>query len=376
MKDKYLAIGPLPPPIGGDTVSFSRLVESELWEQAGIELIVLDTSRKERESKLVRKLDVLDLHNALRFGWQAWRLRRQVEGVLIWANNRFAYTLGLLFILLYRASGKRVILKLFGGDFAEETSGLPGWWLWLIKLCFTRCHYLLPQTRKLCSYFVSELGIPEERVVHFPNFLPALPRPVKEKELRAPIHAVFVGQIRAEKGIYAILQALELEPRLHCTFYGPIFAEDEPRFRELLAGVPHAHYGGVLHRTEIINTIATYDLLILPTYHPGEGYPAVIVESFFAAVPVIASHWRMIPELVKDGENGFLVRINEPKEIVAVVEQLLANPELYQRLSNGAHRTAEHYSAERVVGEILLPLLNTATHDQKLDLQIEKEGSR
>lgn len=359
MNRRYLAIGPLPPPIGGDTVSFSRMVESRFWQQAGITLEVLDTSRKDQESKLVRRLDRSDIKNAVRFFLAAWRAKKRVDGILLWANNRFAYTLGLLLIMLYHLSGKKVILKIFGGDFDVETKRLPKGWQRLIRHGLSCCDYVLPQTRQLCHFFIEQVGLRSEQVVHFPNFLPFEPLPVNHRSSNRQRHAVFVGQIRAEKGIFDIFKALKLAPNWQCTFYGPIFEAEREEFGRLLEQYSQAHYGGVIERTQILQTISPYDVLLLPSYHPGEGYPAAILEAFFASIPVISTKWRMIPELVQHGQNGFLVEIQSPEEIASWLNELHDHPHQHQILCEKARETALHYQEARIIGEILLPLLQS-----------------
>ncbi|HZG17446.1 MAG TPA: glycosyltransferase family 4 protein [Candidatus Bathyarchaeia archaeon] len=371
---RYLAIGPLPPPIGGDTISFSRLVESRLLHDAGIRLEIIDTSRKEKESKLVRRLDWRDLFNAIRITGAAMVRRNAVDGVLIWANNRFAYTLGLFMILLFRISNKRVILKLFGGDFGEEFSRLPLWYQRLAMRILSNVDVLLPQTIELCRYFTQEQGLPDAKVVHFPNFLPFQPIAYKEKQAADSIRTVFVGQIRAEKGVFDILEAMKHVPGMSCTFYGPIFIQERQRFFQLLEELPQAKYGGVLAQKNVVQTIAGYDLLLLPSYHPGEGYPAAIVEAFFASVPVIATQWRMIPELVHHGENGFLVKPQCPEEIAAHIRKLTAAPALHAQLCQAAGRTAQRFTEQRVIGDILLPLLGVREGTAVQDLALEKGG--
>ncbi|WP_134685859.1 glycosyltransferase family 4 protein [Brevibacillus migulae] len=371
---RYLAVGPLPPPIGGDTISFSRLVENRLLREAGIQLEIIDTSRKEKESRLVRRLDWRDLCNAIRIAGAALFKRNTVDGMLIWANNRFAYTIGLVLILLFHFFNKRLILKLFGGDFAEEFGRLPRWFQRLAMRIFSKVDVLLPQTKQLCRYFTQVQGVSEAKVVHFPNFLPFEPIAYTEKPVIDKIRTVFVGQIRTEKGVFDILEAMKQVPGMSCTFYGPIFRQDRERFFQLLAELPEASYGGILAQKNVVQTIAGYDLLLLPSYHPGEGYPAVIVEAFFASVPVVASQWRMIPELVHHGENGFLVNPRSPEEIAFYVEKVLQTPALHAQLSAAAGRTAQRFTEQRVIGDILLPLLGVGRGTALQDLAMEKGG--
>ncbi|MFS0555432.1 glycosyltransferase family 4 protein [Brevibacillus sp. 179-C9.3 HS] len=354
---RYVAIGPLPPPIGGDTISFSRLVNSRVLKEAQVELEILDTSRKEKESKFGRKLDGKDLGRAVTLFFQAWGKRKNVDGMLIWANTRFSYTLGLLLILLYKWAGKQVILKLFGAAFESEYRHLPRWYQGIIKRIFNKADTILPQTKGMCLFFEQEFEMTAEKVVHFPNFMPAHPVDLTHKTYTEQVKAVFVGQIRKGKGVFDILEALRRDPEMTCTFYGTVFDRDGEAFFREVEHLPNAQYGGVLQAQQVQEVMSSYEVLILPSFHPGEGYPAVIMEAFFSSIPVIASRWRMIPELVHHQENGFLVEINTPEQIVESIGMIRKDRVQYERMRANSRQTAFQYTEERVIGDILLPRL-------------------
>lgn len=368
----FVAIGPLPPPIGGDTVSFSRLVHSQILKQANITLEIIDSSRKEKESKLVRRLDLKDAMAAVRIFAKAFHKRNQVAGILIWANNRFAYTLGLLLIMLYRFSKKKVILKLFGGDFEEEYRALPGWYRAIIRRIFGMADHILPQSSEMCRFFTERMGLASECVTHFPNFLPDEPRPIMEKSVCGPIRGIFVGQIREEKGIFRIIEALRQEHAFSCTFYGPIFDRERDRFLQEVKELPNANYGGVLSASHVIDTIVPYHFLLLPSFHRGEGYPAVIVEAFFASTPVISTNWRMIPELVQHGQNGFLVEPDAGDQIAIVVRSIQNDQTSYVNMCAAAQESARQFTAEKVLGTILLPMLLPDSSQAEPSLHVQR----
>ncbi|MDC0505936.1 glycosyltransferase, partial [Amylibacter sp.] len=65
-----------------------------------------------------------------------------------------------------------------------------------------------------------------------------------------------------------------------------------------------------------------YDFLVLPTTWHGEGYPGVIIEAFSIGLPVIATNFRAIPDLVKDNYNGFLVEQNNIDNLILIITAL------------------------------------------------------
>jgi glycosyltransferase involved in cell wall biosynthesis len=64
-------------------------------------------------------------------------------------------------------------------------------------------------------------------------------------------------------------------------------------------------------------------LLVLPS-HPTEGLPTTILESLACGTPVYATPVSGVPDVVKDGETGFLGSSQEVEEIVRDLERALS----------------------------------------------------
>lgn len=77
--------------------------------------------------------------------------------------------------------------------------------------------------------------------------------------------------------------------------------------------------------------------------------PLVVIEAMAAGRPVVGSRLGGIPELVADGETGFVVPAGDPVALAQAIESLLANSELRIRMGDAALRRAEAFRAEAVV---------------------------
>lgn len=355
-RKRYLAIGPLPPPVGGDTVSFSRLVNSEVLKANNIILDVLDTSRKE-EGKRRKRLDIRDVLNTIRIIIKTFRARKKVDGVLIWANSRFSYTVGLIIILLFHSINKKVILKLFGTSFEEHYNKLPKFYKKIIVKQFSKINYILPQTKGLYQFFY-KIGLNKNNIIQFPNFLnDEVNLKNNFPKLENEIKCIYVGRLIKEKGIFDILKVLEKNHTITCDFYGPIFEKDKKLFKKQVGKIPNAKYMNVIPANKVIDTISDYHFLILPSYYMGEGYPGVVIEAFFANRPVVVTNWKSLPEIVENNLNGFIVNTNSPEEIEGVLTSLKTRENSYENMCYYARETAKKYTEESVVGKILVPLL-------------------
>jgi len=121
-------------------------------------------------------------------------------------------------------------------------------------------------------------------------------------------------------------------------------ADSPARERITLAGfVEHAAVPAVL---------ASLDVLVLPSAYEEMG--SVLVEAMASGVPVVASDVGGIPEVVRDGETGLLVRPGDVAALAAALDRLVADPEVRARLAAGARARSAAYGwphlAERVVG--------------------------
>lgn len=102
---------------------------------------------------------------------------------------------------------------------------------------------------------------------------------------------------------------------------------------------------------EIRREIRKSQLLICPSVLSSDGdvdtVPNVLKEAMACGLPVIASDLSGIPELVKDGVNGFLTEPNNAKAIADGMEILLNSADLRRRFgSEGRQTVIENYNIE------------------------------
>jgi len=101
-----------------------------------------------------------------------------------------------------------------------------------------------------------------------------------------------------------------------------------------------------------LETIQKYDVLILPTFYQGEGYPGVIIEAYSLGLPVITTNWKAIPEIVENRKTGLLI---EPRSTAALVDAMKSfNKYNYKDFSKNARVYFEKtFSTKRVAGNAI-----------------------
>jgi len=95
---------------------------------------------------------------------------------------------------------------------------------------------------------------------------------------------------------------------------------------------------GWISYADIQNFLNEFKLLVLPSY--TEGLPNIMLEAMASGTPVLATQVGVIPDIIKDNENGFLLRSNGPKHITERIVELLNKPELLEKVSINAYNYA------------------------------------
>ena len=353
-KKRALVIGPTPPPIGGDTVSTRRLLASRYWNEFGIEPLHVNTAAGDRVRVAGERLGARDIARGVSIFMRAVSRLSRIDVVLLWANSRFLCTAGVPIIHAARLWRRPVVVKFFGASLTGFIHDLPGPWRRIVLRTIRAVDILFPQTERFAAELVGELGLEAEHVVCLPNYLPDRMLEGTYRDRRFNGKCLFIGQVKREKGIFDIIEALAGRSDFTCDFYGPVLDRDRAEFFETISGEPNIRYRGVAEPGEMQPILDGYDLLLLPTYHAGEGYPAAVLEAFAAGVPVVATDWKAVPDLVADGERGFIVPIRSP---TAISEARPRPPNDGARcgvVSPNALEYARAYTERAVVRDILL----------------------
>jgi len=104
--------------------------------------------------------------------------------------------------------------------------------------------------------------------------------------------------------------------------------------------------GGIPHH-QIASYLNELKLLVVPSY--SEGLPRVVQEAMACGTPVLATPVGAVPDLIKDGETGFIMEDNSPECIVRNVIRALEHPGLDEIAQNARRLIKQEYSYEAMV---------------------------
>ena len=149
---------------------------------------------------------------------------------------------------------------------------------------------------------------------------------------------LYVGRVSAEKQIDQIKPVLEAIPEARLAIVG-----DGPN-REALethfAGT-NTNFVGYLQGLELASAFASADAFVFPSRTETLGL--VLLEAMAAGCPVVAANSGGIPDIVTDGENGYMFEVDDPEGAIKATKKLLEVKEEREQLRVNARLEAEQW---------------------------------
>lgn len=200
--------------------------------------------------------------------------------------------------------------------------------------------------------FLRQLGISQEKILVLPSVYLDFESLQPQPNIPKVYDVLFVGRLAANKGIELILQALQLvkhaypDVRLGLRGEGALKHKIEHFIRE------HQLQDNVLFVPRVDDSAAMAQLYqsakMLVCASTVEGNPRVTIEAMACGVPVLSTPVGIMPQVIRDGENGFLF----PRDAQSLAEKicrLLDTPALQARFSAAGRAAVQQFDAETMI---------------------------
>jgi len=250
------------------------------------------------------------------------------EVLQIQSSDYFSFWESMLYAAMARRMGRRVVVRLGGGNFEQFYADSPPRAQALIREAFQIPHGFVVQSQGRKDYFSQFVSA--DRLHIMPNVIstPVVPRIRKTDGLPT---ALFICTNESQrKGINEILAAAPgWRGKLRLVF---VAANDAVRQQVREAGLDDmVEIHGFISRDELRERFyAGADLLLLPSH--AEGFPNTLLEGMAAGLPVITCPVGAIPEVVEDGTEVFLVPAGDADALRERGLRLAADAGLRQKM--------------------------------------------
>jgi len=241
-----------------------------------------------------------------------------------------------------------------GLRFAE---GFTYWEKLMAKIILSKASAIIAQTKymknqieEICSKNITVLP----NGVDVTRFMRISPQAVRQ-ELSIGEKCkiiLFVGNLLPIKGVEYLIEAMTK------------VVQNYPESRLVVAGVDFQSgklqelaqeknlqgkvvFAGFIPPDRIPEYMVAADVFVLPSL--SEGFPNVLLEAMAAGLPIVATRVGGLPEIVTEGENGFLVEPRNSQQLAEKIMLLLQDEEIRKGFSTNNIKKAEQYSWSKIV---------------------------
>jgi glycosyltransferase involved in cell wall biosynthesis len=277
---------------------------------------------------------------------------RQVKIIHLHSACRGSFIRKSIMVLLSKLFGKKTILHIHGGEFKLYYDGsgiIKPYILYILNLA----DELVVLSGEWKAYFDSITKKKQSIVVNNPVMMPVH---VAKNTLEIPIRILYLNHITVKKGIFDVVEVFRKNKAAFKAVFKLEIAgtgNELDKLKTIIAenGLEELiEYKGWVSGKEKDDLINQCNLFVLTSYY--EGLPMSILESMAFGKPVIATHVGGIPQIVKAGENGWLVTPGDTAALEKIFFDIKSNPQLLEAYGNQSLDIVKDFSAERVISKL------------------------
>ncbi len=334
MKPKVLFIMHMPPPIHGASMVGKYIHDSKLVNEE-FECFYLSPST----AKNINEIAKFSLLKVFRF----IILLLKIGKILIFKKPDLVYytatarkdgfRVSYIFVTWIRLFNNNIVVHFHNKGVCENKKGIDG----IIRKCFFRNIKVMLLSHNL--FYDVEDWLDGKDVLICPNGIPQTNEEIIERKNSVP-HLLFLSNLLISKGVYVLLDACEILKDKGCSFVCDFVGAESKEISEstFFAEVSKrglgefVKYHGRKYGAEKDSYFRNADIFVFPTYN--ETFGLVNLEAMQYQLPIVTTNEGGIPDVVKDGINGYVCERKNSESLAIAIENLLLSPELRVKLGN------------------------------------------
>ena len=173
------------------------------------------------------------------------------------------------------------------------------------------------------------------------------------------LNILSVGLMCESKGTLVLIESLGLlakeKIRFKATFVGNFQSHEfKTRCYEYAASLgilDKICFKGSLAGDEKWNEYKNADIFCFPTFYESETFGLVLLEAMQYSLPIIASSWRGVPDIIEDQESGLLIEPRSSANLASRLLYLIENPDVRSLLGKNAQTRFQKHFTEQIFKE-------------------------
>ncbi len=174
------------------------------------------------------------------------------------------------------------------------------------------------------------------------------------------LKVLYFSNLIKTKGIFDFINAVLMLFEKHYEFDVLIAGQEYDVSYEEIRSITYLHKKhfkllGPLYGNRKLNIFHEADILIFPTLL--DTYPLILIEALAFGLTVITTNEGATTDIIKDGENGYIVKKNDPAHIAGKLVLLIDNPNFLKQYSmNNIKRYNDYYTFDNFQNKLSLVL--------------------
>ncbi|MDD9148992.1 glycosyltransferase family 4 protein [Sporolactobacillus sp. CQH2019] len=378
MKRRLLVIGPVPPPIHGESLAIRHLAGSEMTREK-FQVTVVNTNRKRVNGG--GKFSFIKIFQDIAIMIRIRRIAGKGQADIVYlsiSQTKLGLLRDALIIFLIAGKTDQIVAHLHGNhlkNVLESFHRIPA-------------GFIFHMMRKIDTGIVLSRGL-SANFMNLPRRIEVIANGIEKDFIRTQEIASF-SKVKSGEGhcftllylsnlieakgfghlILAVVDLLRQQLNVRLLLAGQIY--DRKRFDQLMAQVAgeqfdsRIRYLGTVTGVKKKQLLLRSDAMVLPTRYRIEGQPISIIEGMAAGLPIISSAQGAIPELIEG--SGIVLDTVDRSSIAAAIRSLITDKALYKKYAlNGRKTFLEKYTMDRYI-DGLISVFEGGGADEEKDL--------
>ncbi|MCX8093175.1 MAG: glycosyltransferase family 4 protein [Candidatus Goldbacteria bacterium] len=210
--------------------------------------------------------------------------------------------------------------------------------------------YIINIINKSKEEIIKKYGKDENKIFVIPHCMNDQNYYYMERQKNEKLKILFVGRLVREKGLDILREVIKRLPENDFGIIGD--GRDKYILNDVLSAGNVKYYGYINDRKKIGEIMRQYDVFILPSYKTKnweEVFGIVLIEAMACGLICIATDCIGPLHIIKDMENGFIVKQKNTDMIIEKINFIKNNQEIISKMRFNAIKSVEKYKLNNII---------------------------
>ena len=345
--NSILLVGQTPPPYHGQAIAMQQLFDQR-WEGLKVRYLRMAYSHSESE---VGRFRIRKIFHLISLVIKSWFILIKNRPCCLYyppaSPNRTPVIRDVVFLLLVRPLAKNTIFHYHAGGLPAYVASLSFPLRFLSKLAFSNATLGIEISE---SQLNEDVFFPVKKRICISNGLDV--SDLKQRSCEkgdGKRRILFIAGLRESKGVMDIIGTAVKMKQLGADFVFDVAGawQEENTRREFETELSRLDLDDqiILHgrvtgeeKWELYRRAYAF---FFPSFYESENFPLVLIEAMAFGLPIVATNWRGIPELVVEGETGRLCDVQSCEQFSFALNELIKNEDQHEKMASLARSRYE-----------------------------------